>query len=153
MYRITVEGEYITAGKFKQIEWYEEIFEIVTGEEGNARAIIQNGLITDRLRRTHKNFGRWRTCQVSSIEKMSEKDTGKVITDLVDAAQEPKEVSELQQLIAEASNLGCMPANYSSYKSNKVRKTQLKNALTAKKARIEKAARKLKPKGEGEWVD
>lgn len=89
-----------------------------------ARSIIQNGLIIDALKEKFPDYKASRECQVESIEPAE----GKSSID-----------PEVQELLTEATKLGCVPINYSTYKSDASRKRRLREALEAMKKKIEKA--------------
>lgn len=131
-------GEYVTAGKLQQIESYEESFDLGEDRLPYARAIIQNGLITDRLRKSKKNFHRVQTCQIQDDPE----------------SVEGKGDIELEKLLAESTDLGCIPPGYGLLGSDKLRKDSLSAAITAKKARVKKLLKKQgkSPKGDGDWV-
>ena len=59
MFKVKVEGEYVVSGKLKELKYYEAEFDLEEGEESMARAIIQNGLINDYMRKNVEGYGRW----------------------------------------------------------------------------------------------
>jgi len=95
---------------------------------GYARSIIQNGLIIDKLKSMDKNYKSTRECQVESIEPVKNKESS------ID--------SELQDLLTEATELGCVPPNYPTYKTDASRKRRLREALAKMHKLIEKAKEK-----------
>lgn len=132
MFKVTVAGNYVTTGRIAQIEYYEASFELAEGQESLARAIIQNsGIIDDHLRKTKKNFKRWQTCGIIQIEELKDKK----------AKEEDK---ELEELLIEATNLGCIPSTYKRLVNTEPKKKALVDAIERKKKRIEKAKAKTK---------
>ena len=133
MFKHTVEGEYVLSGKLTQIEYFETTFTLEEANPSVARSIIQNGLLEDKMRKEFKNFKRVRTSQIVKTEKV-EDEKAKSDTDV-----------ELEKLLAEAGNLGCVPVNYTSYKSDDMRKRQLAIAIKRRhdrQAKADKAAGK-----------
>lgn len=122
MFKVKVEGEYVSSGKLKDIKFYEAEFEMEEGDVGKARAIIQNGLIRDYLRKNVDGYGRWRTCQVVGVEEVKGK--------------EAEGDTELHALLLEATELECIPPSYNSYGDDKLRKKALTEAIKKKKVRV-----------------
>ena len=140
MYKWTAIGQYITAGKLKGTQDYEEVFELEEGNLSKARAIIQNGLLSDRLRKKD-NYYRWRTCQL--LEE-PEKEVG--------TSEDP----ELEKLLSEATERGCIPINLNSIGNNKLKKQELKAAIKKSKEALEKHNKKKgkkKVQVKEEWSD
>jgi len=129
MYKWKAYGDYVVSGKLAQIDYFETVFELEEDREAYARAIIQNGLLQDQLKKEIPNFKRWRECHVKLIEKISKTE---------EASTDP----EIEKLLIEATELGCLPPNYHSYKSDAARKRRLKEAVEKKKASIKKRAEK-----------
>lgn len=123
-YKAQVSGEYKT--KSNDIDSYETEIVVTTGEIAQARSIIQNGIITDVLRKELKDYKTWLTCQVDSIEPTS----GNAKTD-TDA--------EYDELMIKAADLGCVPANITSYKKLETRKKRLNDVIERKIERIKAA--------------
>lgn len=120
MYKHFVEGTYVTAGKLKEVKAFEAEFDLEEGKTSLARAIIQNGLIKDWARKNLDNFATIRTCQIVDSQEVDGQ------------ADNP----ELEQLLKDATELGCMPINYSSYRTDVTRKKELKTAITKKRKKI-----------------
>jgi len=121
--KVVVEGEIIVKdGTHSAIEFYEGE-EFVLSDEvktlAQARAIIQSGLITERMRKKIPNFKRVRTCQVISFSN----DTA-----------EP-EISNLDRLLIEATTLGCVPENIDNYRRPDYKTKALEKAIETHKAR------------------
>lgn len=132
MFRHTVEGEFITQGKMATTRYYEATVDLEIEDVAVARGVIQNGLITDILRRKEENFKRVRTCQIVKTEKIEDSKDQKAEADSGDV--DP----DVAKLLAEATELGCVPVNYASYGDDKTRKLQLTNAINRKIKRMEK---------------
>lgn len=130
MFKITVSGNYVISGKLAQIDEYETSFIMSEGREAEARAIIQNsGMLDERLRKEKKNYKRWRTCNVTNIEEAKDGSS--------------KDVDqELDVLLVDATELGCIPTTYKRLASNVTRKKALQEAIKKKKSRIKKAKAK-----------
>jgi len=134
-----VAGQYVKAGKLSDIDYYEETFEISEGEEGKARVIIQNsGMLEERLRKEKGSFKRWQTCQVIKIEKSE----SKAPTKKEDKEKLGLEV-EVQELLAKASSLGCVPAAYKNMGSDKLRKMALEEAIARNEKRRKKSEKTI----------
>lgn len=133
MYRVFVSGTYVLTGKLSQIDSYEVSFEMVTGDVAEARAIIQNsGMLDEKLRKEVEFYKRWQTCQVVDVQPLEE-------------FKKDEAAAVLEVLVLEATGLACLPANYKQLKSNKLKKSTLKDAIVKKKERI--AARNKKEDG------
>lgn len=130
-YQYTVEGEYITTEG--ELDEYEKKFILDEPEEGLARAIIQNSLIHNTLKKDKslKDYRRWKTCQIVECKEVSGEKESEI---------DPK----LQKLISEATNLGCMPPNFNSLKRDDTKIKKLEDAIEKKKARIKKDKEKNK---------
>jgi len=138
MQKWTAYGQYVTAGKIKQLEPYEEFFKLNETDRSKARAIVQNGLIEDHLRKTQKNFHHVYTCQLyEKSESIESKDEGNIT---------------LETLVLEATELGCLPAVYKSLKGDKAREQSLKEAIEKKKARMARAKKKKSSVEDQGWV-
>lgn len=118
-------GGYVT-------EIYEEEFLLSDSVENlaQARSIIQNGLIKERLKKKYPKFYDWRECQVVSLETTDAK----------------VETGELEQLLLKCSEAGCVPENLSSYASDKSKTKALQKALDNHEKRI--ASQREKEKAE-----
>ena len=129
MFNVTVAGSYVISGKLAQIDEYEEVFELTEGRVPEARAIIQNsGILDERLRKTKKNYRRWRTCQVIDVQGTTKEAT--------------KEKTELHELLVKATEMGCIPATFKRLKVDKTKIKHLKEAIENKAKRVKKAKSK-----------
>jgi hypothetical protein len=111
-----VEGEVVVKdGSGHAQEFYTEEFVLddAVKTAAQARVLIKKGLITERLRRTVKNFKRVRTCQIVEF-------TG---TDKV------AEQSELDKLFLLATELNCVPENIDNYKRPDYKQKALERAI------------------------
>lgn len=100
---VKVEGEVVVKdGTGTALEFYEAEFVVddAVENENQARAMIQNGLLGDKLRRTIDGYKRWRTCAVVSMG----------------ASQEAAPDSDLDKALLEATKLGCVPENIENYR-------------------------------------
>jgi hypothetical protein len=123
---VKVEGEAVVKdGTGKAIEFYEAEFLLddSVATLGQARSIIQNGLIRDKLQRQVQNFANWRTCQV--VEFREEKDS-------------QADLSDMDKLLIEATELNCIPENIDSYKRPDYKMKALQKAIEVAKARPQK---------------
>jgi hypothetical protein len=120
-YEYTVEGEYITTDG--GLDEYSAKFVLDESNEDVARAIIQNTLIHTHLRKDskRKDYKRWKTCQVEECKPV-DKDSDISV--------------EMQDLISEATDLGCMPPNFNAIKKDDLKIKKLKEAIKLKKKRI-----------------
>jgi len=124
-YLVKAENGAIEMEEFEDLEFILDLSEYPDEHKiGYARSIIQNGLITDTLKREDKRYKAIRECQVESVEPVEG-----------ESSIDP----EIQALLTEATELGCVPPNYSTYKSDASRKRRLKEALKASKMAIDKA--------------
>jgi hypothetical protein len=117
-----VEGEVVLKdGNTTDIHFYEEEFILDDAVKtlAQARSIIQGGLINERLRRNMPNFRRVRTCQVIEFGETTEK----------------PEASDLDKLLIEATELGCMPENIDNYKRPDYKIKALERAVQKAKER------------------
>jgi len=133
MFKVKVSGTYVLSGKISEIDYYEAEFELNEGREAYARAIIQNDGMLDRFLEKSKEYPkykRWRTCQIESIDEIE----GKVGTDN----------AEVETLIVEATELGCIPANFKSFKKPMSKIKVLSEAIKKKKERIERSKKTVK---------
>jgi len=129
MFNVTVAGSYVISGKLAQIDEYEEVFELTEGRVPEARAIIQNsGILDERLRKTKKNYRRWRTCQVIDVEGTTKEAT--------------KEETKLHELLVEATKKGCLPATFKRLKRPESKIKALEKAIKNKAKRVAKAKAK-----------
>jgi len=133
--RAVVEGEVkIRDGKDTEIEFFEEEFflddSVTTLEQ--ARSIIQNGLIDERLKKRNGYKG-WRTCQVISFE----------------ASKQDAENGDLDMLILKATELNCIPENIGAYKRPDYKIKALQRAIETAQERLAKK----KPVQEDELLD
>lgn len=114
---VKIEGEVMVRsqeGKATLIDLYEEEF-ILEGveSEAQARSIIKNGLLSERLRKNTKGYKRFRTYEVTSFEDTDKK----------------SDSSELDKLLVEASKKGCLPDNLDNYKSAAAKTKAIQKAL------------------------
>ena len=132
MHKVTCYGTLLvkhSSGAVEQEEYEALVFNIDLSsypEEhkiSQARSLIQNGLIIDALKAKYKNYKSVRECQVESITPVE-----------AESSIDP----EVQEMLSRATNLGCVPANYSTYKSDASRKRRLREALAAMDKKIEK---------------
>ena len=125
-YKAIVEGEVMVRNSagITELDFYEESFFLDDSidSEGVARQIIRKGLLTDRLSKKVKGFRRVRTCQIVGLEKTSDK----------------AENSDLDKLLTEAVNLGCVPTNIDNYRRPDYKLKALQKAIDNEKARQEK---------------
>lgn len=127
-----VEGElYVrTDAKTINIEFYEEefILDNTIKDIGEARSIIRKGLLNERLRKKVKNYKKFRTCQVVSLEKTNEE----------------SKTGEMEKKLLEATKLGCVPVNLDSYLSEGGKEKALEKAIEVKKQRAKADKKKQK---------
>jgi hypothetical protein len=136
-WKVKVEGEVIVRdGTGNAIEFYEKEFLLDDSvkNEAQARCLLHNGLISERLRKEVQGYRRWRTCQIVSFEK----------------AQEAAEHSELDVALLEAIQLGCVPENIDNYRRPDYKLKALLAAIESHKSK--KAAHKDNVQDQG-YVD
>lgn len=117
-----VEGEVVVVeNNAKSVEFYECEFILADSVESidQARQLIQAGKITEYLKRNHKGFKRWRTCQVVELKSVPEK----------------PESEELDGLMIQAQNLGCLPDNIDNYKRPDYKLKAVEKSIAAHKSR------------------
>lgn len=122
-----VEGEVVTKdGRGAAIEFFEEKFVLSDGVKTleQARSVIRKGLITERLMKKVKNFKHVRTMQVVEFEE----------------SKEEAEQSEVDDLLLEATQKGCVPENLDRYTKPEDKVKVLKKAIKAFDDRVKKAA-------------
>ena len=124
MFKYTVEGNAIVGSKIKQLKWYEAEFELAEECQGMALSIIQNTLIKPYLLKTIDDCRGFHTCTIQKREA--------VAGDLSD------EDLELEQLIAEATELSCLPETLSGYEDTKGKAKLIKGAITRRKNKLKK---------------
>ena len=114
--KVKVEGQF----KYKDglsvgIGFYEEEFILDDGvkTKEQARSLIQNALITERLRKTAENFKGCRTCNVVEFK---------------DTVEQP-EFSELDKMMLKAMELGCVPENIDNYRRPDYKLKALQQAI------------------------
>jgi hypothetical protein len=93
-----------------------------------ARSIIQAGLLHEKLMKDVPQYKNWRECQVVSLETTDAK----------------ADTSELEQLLLQCSEAGCVPENLSSYASDASKVKALSKALDRHEARINREREKEK---------
>lgn len=125
--KVVVEGEVRvrTESKAVMLDRYKETFLLDDSvkDERQALSIIKKGLLDERLRKTVKNYRRYRTHEVVSFESVSDK----------------PEDSELAKLLVEATELQCVPEGLSRYTADGGRKKALEKAIEVKKAKNAKS--------------
>ena len=121
---VIVSGDMILKdGKDTYLEDFEETFTISDVEtESEARCLIKNAFIVDRLKEKTPLFRSVHTMRIDSME----------------ASKERKPEDELETAMLEATRLGCIPENIANYRRKDFKFTALKRAISAKKAQIEK---------------
>lgn len=115
--KVLVEGEAVKKdGPFNTFFFYEEEFTLDDAVEsiGQARSMIQAGLINERLRDKNDGFRRVRTCQVVSFE----------------ASKEEAKQGDLDKLLLKATELGCMPENIDNYRRPDYKMKALERAIS-----------------------
>lgn len=121
--KAVVEGEVMvrTEAKTVLLDLYSETFilddSVKTLEQ--ARSVIKNGLLHDRLSKKVKNYKRFRTYEIISFENTNEE----------------AEQSGLNKLLVEASSLDCVPENLDIYSSAEGKEKALERAIETKKKR------------------
>lgn len=131
-FKYTVEGDYITKDGYQGS--YESDFVLDTPTISEARAVIQNSLISAKLKTELEDYKRWKTCQVTDQEEVY-KNTKSSID------------KELEELTIEATDSGCIPTTLTSLKTDEAKKKALKKALEGHKKRQAKAEEKEKKSG------
>lgn len=121
------------------IGFYEEEFILDDSikTEAEARQLIQNGLISDRLRKTVDNFKGWRTCDIVQF----------------DNTEKQPEFSELDKAMMEAMKLNCVPENIDNYRRPDYKLKALQQAIANhKEVQAKKKAQKEQTQDQG-YVD
>lgn len=85
-----------------------------------ARAIIHAGLLHEKLLKDVPQYKHWRECQVTSLETTDAK----------------ADTSELEQLLLQCSEAGCVPENLASYASEASKTKALAKALDRHEKRV-----------------
>lgn len=136
---VKVEGQVATKdGHSIGIKFYEAEFVLddAIKTEDEARTLIQNGLITNHLKKTVQNFKRWRTCEIVSFGSSDKQ-----------AAN-----SELQTLTLEAIQKDCLPENLDIYAADDDKIKALRKAIESAKKRKVKAKKEEVVQDEG-YID
>lgn len=109
------------AGGFEN-EYFETEFVLSDSVQdiAQARSIIQNGLLHEKLMKDVPQYKNWRECQVISLESTDAK----------------VDTSELEQLLLKCSEAGCVPENLSSYASDTSKTKALAKALERHEKRV-----------------
>jgi len=128
-----VEGEVFvrTDAKTTNIQFYEEEFILDDDikDIAIARSIIRKAMIHDRLRKTIKNYKKFRTCQVISLKPVSTK----------------AETTDVERKMIEAAKLNCVPMNLDSYATDQSKEKALDKAIESakvRKAQVKKTGKK-----------
>jgi len=113
-----------------EISFYEVDFVLSDNVKdiNQARAIIQAGLIDNRLKREVDGYKNWRTCQVTAFE---------------DTDAEAK-TTELESALIEATEKGCLPENIGMYADDLSKIKAIQRSITTgdKRTKEYKLARK-----------
>lgn len=140
MHKITCYGTYLTktaSGTIEQEEYEGVEFNLDLSaypeehKTSMARSIIHNTLIADALKKKDKGYKSFRECQIEEITPVDG-----------DSSLDP----EIQELLDEAISKGCVPPNYSTYKSDPARKRRLREALKAHATAVQRAEKKKSAK-------
>jgi hypothetical protein len=118
-----VEGEVMvrTDAKTLNIDLYSEEFILDDDikDINEARSVIKNGLLDERLKKTVKNYRKYRTYEIIEF-----KDTDK-----------KSEQSDYDKLMVKAVKNQCVPENLDSYATQEGKQKALERALDTKKKR------------------
>lgn len=131
--QIRTEANTITLTRYKETFILDDSVQDVN----QARSVIKNGLLHDRLTEKVKNYKRFRTYEIKSFE-----DT-----------EELAEKSKLDKLLVEATKLDCMPENLNIYSSADGKEKALERAIESKKKRQKSAKKKKNDVEDQGYVD
>lgn len=125
--KVKIEGEVVCyVNNTNVIKFYSEEVELSDSikTRGEAMSVLHNGLGGDLLRPKFDGFRRMRTCDVTHIESTKQK-SGK-----------SKDQLEYEDLLSEATKLGCVPENLGMYELGASRNKALSGAIDKFRKRL-----------------